>query len=176
MARDSRAGVTGPQGAVTRYVRNRLRDPQQVRVQYKRRIPTRAPDFAQPSAKQTTWLLLKEAAGLLAKEQHYVAEVKELCPEVKLAEELTSRFHRLVKEKQVEELSSWLTKAEMGGREWKNFASGISREMEGVKAALTSQWSNGQTEGQVNRLKFVKRQMYGRAKLDLLRARVLHKV
>ena len=46
--------------------------------------------------------------------------------------------------------------------------------MEAVKAALECEWSNGQVEGQVNRLKLVKRQMYGRAKFDLLRARVLH--
>lgn len=169
-------GFHGPQGAVTRYVRNRLRDPQQVRVQYKRRVPRQAPDFAQPSAKQTTWLLLKDVEGLLEAEQQYVREVKRLCPEVNLAEELTSGFHRLVKEKQVEELSSWLAKAESGSKEWQNFALGIKRELEAVKAALMSEWSNGQTEGQVNRLKFVKRQMYGRGKLDLLRARVLHQV
>jgi len=45
---------------------------------------------------------------------------------------------------------------------------------EAVKNALSYEWSNGQLEGQVNRLKLIKRQMYGRAKFDLLRARVLH--
>ncbi|WP_227687081.1 transposase [Spirosoma arboris] len=43
-----------------------------------------------------------------------------------------------------------------------------------VRAALATAWSNGQTEGQVTRLKLIKRQMYGRAKLDLLRQRVLY--
>jgi transposase len=43
-----------------------------------------------------------------------------------------------------------------------------------VRAAMSSQWSNGQTEGQVNRLKTIKRQMYGRANFDLLKARVLY--
>jgi transposase len=52
---------------------------------------------------------------------------------------------------------------------------GLRRDLSAVRAALTSEWSNGQTEGQVNRLKLIKRQMYGRAKLDLLRQRVLHR-
>ncbi len=56
-----------------------------------------------------------------------------------------------------------------------NFATGLQRDYEAVKAALTYEWSNGQVEGQVNRLKFVKRQGYGRAKFDLLRKQVLGK-
>ena len=55
----------------------------------------------------------------------------------------------------------------------RNFASGLRRDYQAVKAAFDSDWSNGQVEGQVNRLKTIKRQMYGRAKFDLLRARVL---
>lgn len=54
------------------------------------------------------------------------------------------------------------------------FATGIRQDYAAVRAALATQWSNGQTEGQVNRLKFLKRQMYGRANFDLLRLRVLH--
>jgi transposase len=58
----------------------------------------------------------------------------------------------------------------------KSFANGIKRDKAPVVAALEHEWSNGQVEGQVNRLKTIKRQMYGRGKLDLLRARVLHSV
>ena len=54
------------------------------------------------------------------------------------------------------------------------FAAGIERDYAAVRAALSLPWSNGQTEGQVTRLKLVKRQMYGRAKFDLLRQKVLH--
>ena len=57
----------------------------------------------------------------------------------------------------------------------RNFALGIQQDYAAVRAALETPWSNGQTEGQVNRLKFIKRQMYGRAKLDLLRLRVLYR-
>ena len=59
-------------------------------------------------------------------------------------------------------------------KEFVSFARGLSEDYEAVVNALHYQWSNGQLEGQVNRLKLIKRQMYGRAKFDLLRARVLH--
>ena len=54
-----------------------------------------------------------------------------------------------------------------------SFASGLLKDKAGVAAALTQSWSNGQTEGQITRLKLVKRQMFGRAKLDLLEARLI---
>jgi transposase len=59
-------------------------------------------------------------------------------------------------------------------RELKSFCDGLMKDEGAVRAAMKSEWSNGQTEGQINRLKMIKRQMYGRAKLDLLRARFLH--
>ncbi len=55
----------------------------------------------------------------------------------------------------------------------RSFADGLRQDEAAVRAALELPWSNGQTEGQITRLKSVKRQMFGRAKLDLLRARVL---
>ncbi len=54
-----------------------------------------------------------------------------------------------------------------------SFANGIATDRDSVRAALVHPWSNGQTEGQITKLKLVKRQMYGRAKLDLLTARLL---
>jgi transposase len=58
--------------------------------------------------------------------------------------------------------------------EFKSFAKGIQQDKAAVLAGLTLPWSNGPLEGHVNRLKLLKRSMYGRAKLPLLRARVLH--
>ena len=55
-----------------------------------------------------------------------------------------------------------------------SFALGIKKDKAAVSAAITEPWSNGQTEGQITKLKLVKRQMYGRAKLDLLEARILN--
>jgi transposase len=60
------------------------------------------------------------------------------------------------------------------GSEIRRFAGSMMADLSAVRAAFESPWSSGQIEGKINRLKFLKRQMYGRAKLDLLRARVLH--
>ena len=54
------------------------------------------------------------------------------------------------------------------------FVTGITGDLAAVRAALSQPWSNGPVEGQINRLKLLKRQAYGRAKFDLLRSRVLH--
>ena len=54
-----------------------------------------------------------------------------------------------------------------------SFANGLKKDYDAVKAGLTLEWSNGQTEGQVHRLKLLKRQMYGRGRFDLQRKRVL---
>ena len=72
-------------------------------------------------------------------------------------------------------LQPWLERARDSGiGELREFASTLRRDLGAIDAALTHEWSNGQTEGQVNRLKALKRQMFGRAKLDLLRKRFLH--
>jgi len=55
----------------------------------------------------------------------------------------------------------------------KNFARGLLQDHNAVKAAVSLEWSNGQVEGQVNRLKNIKRQMYGKGSLELLKKRVL---
>jgi transposase len=54
-----------------------------------------------------------------------------------------------------------------------SFASGVAKDEAADRAAIALPWSNGQTEGQITNLKLVKRQMYGRAKIDLLRARLI---
>ena len=54
-----------------------------------------------------------------------------------------------------------------------SFANGVTKDKAAINAAITTAWSNGQTEGQITKLKLVKRQMYGRAKLDLLQARLI---
>ncbi|HEX7314128.1 MAG TPA: transposase [Pyrinomonadaceae bacterium] len=91
------------------------------------------------------------------------------------SQELALSFVGLVKERRADELRGWLIEA---GRsevaEFVTFANGITSDLQAVQAALEYEWSNGQTEGQVHRLKLVKRQMYGRAKLALLRARVMY--
>jgi transposase len=71
-------------------------------------------------------------------------------------------------------LIGWLTAAETSAlREFRDFAAGLRRDYAAVEAAVTSAWSSGQVEGQVTRLKLVKRSMYGRAEFPLLRQRFL---
>jgi transposase len=96
------------------------------------------------------------------------------CPEAGTASALVEEFGRLVRERDHATLNSWLDRAGTSGvPEMREFASGISRDKAAVDSALSYEWSSGQTEGHVNRLKFLKRQMYGRASFALLKRRVL---
>jgi transposase len=82
----------------------------------------------------------------------------------------------LVRQRDEKGLSDWLSSAlESDVTEMKSFATGLLKDESAVRAALSLEWSNGPVEGQVNRLKFVKRLMYGRGGFTLLRARVLHR-
>lgn len=95
-------------------------------------------------------------------------------PALAQAQMLSLKFCRLVRERAVGGFASWLeTVCACEIAELKGFAKGLVQDRAAVEAALSSPWSNGQVEGQVNRLKNLKRQMYGRAGFDLLKARVL---
>jgi transposase len=89
-----------------------------------------------------------------------------------LAEELAGMFRQSI----TKPLADWLKEAEDSGiSELRSFADGIRQDQAAVQAAITEPWSNGPVEGQVNRLKVIKRSMYGRAGFALLRARVWRK-
>lgn len=93
---------------------------------------------------------------------------------VAAAYDLSQAFLQMVRERQADDLLPWLeTVGKNGPDALRGFVWGLRRDYAAVKGALTVKWSNGQTEGQVNRLKLIKRQMYGRANFDLLRLRVL---
>ena len=81
---------------------------------------------------------------------------------------------RLVRERQPDHLDPWLARAaESPLTPLQRFAKGIRDDYEAVKAGVTLPWSNGPVEGHINRLKTLKRQMFGRATLDLLQQRFL---
>ena len=83
-------------------------------------------------------------------------------------------FQRLVRTRDRPALTAWLATAETCDlREFREFAAGLRRDYAAVEAAVTSAWSSGQVEGQITRLKLVKRSMYGRAGFPLLRQRYL---
>lgn len=92
-----------------------------------------------------------------------------------LAHALVEEFAAALKEHDVAGLYAWLHRAEECGiTELSATARGMWLDRPAVEAAVATAWSNGQTEGQVNRLKVLKRAMYGRAKFDLLRQRMLY--
>ena len=87
---------------------------------------------------------------------------------------LAMRFRGILRSKNVAKLGVWLTDAHQSGLyAMQRFARTLRRDIDAVRSAVTETWSNGQTEGQINRLKTLKRAMYGRAGPELLRARML---
>jgi transposase len=136
--------------------------------------PVQAPPRRPPSASQVAhWMTFKEEQRL-DWQQKYLIQLCEADQEIREAYTLVADFTSMLRERQGEHLDAWLQKVEAQGRaELKNFAQGVKRDYDAVKAGLTLEWSNGQTEGQVHRLKLLKRQMYGRGRFDLLRKRVL---
>ncbi len=89
--------------------------------------------------------------------------------------DLADGFADLIRKRSPETLSEWLTRGEASSDpDLRRFAEGTRRDEAAVHAAVTETCSNGPVEGHVNRLKTIKRQMYGRAGFVLLRARVLN--
>ncbi len=89
---------------------------------------------------------------------------------------LVQDFATMLRERQGERLDAWLKQVEAQEiGELKNFARGLQKDYDAVQAGLTLEWSQGQVEGQVHRVKLLKRQMYGRGSFQVLRKRVLHR-
>ncbi len=100
--------------------------------------------------------------------------MQQACPEITTAYQLAQDFAAMVRERKSKALGDWLqTAADSGVVELSSFAHGLRRDLAAVTAGLSLPWSSGQVEGQVNRLKMLKRTMYGRAGFGLLRQRVL---
>jgi transposase len=117
------------------------------------------------------------AAKLSAQESEMLEKARNEWEEFDRAVPLAKEFVKMVRGQSDWKLSQWIVRAnDSKVKELKSFANGLQHDFFAVKEAVTSEWSNGQTEGQVNRLKLIKRSMYGRAKFDLLRARVLQRV
>jgi transposase len=103
-----------------------------------------------------------------------IKRLVELSPEIKKAVKLAGHFYQLMKERKVGQLSAWMEEAQNSKiPELRAFVRGIENDRTVIEAAMSDEWSNGPTEGHINRLKTLKRAMYGRAKFDLLRIRVL---
>jgi transposase len=121
-----------------------------------------------PSARTLAWLMSTSRDNLSKSES---ITIEEGVPSLVEAREIISDFHGMVRARAQAQLPAWIDRA--ANSLVSSFANGIRRDIAAVDAAISSPWSNGQTEGQVTRLKLIKRQMYGRAKLDLLEARLI---
>jgi transposase len=124
-----------------------------------------------PTPRRAARLLTGDPDKLSGEDRRFVTVLLECSPTIATAVDLIGRFATMVKDQVADALDGWLREAETSVLA--SFAAGIRRDEDAVRAALTQPWSNGQVEGQVNRLKVIKREMYGRAGFDLLRSRVL---
>jgi transposase len=125
--------------------------------------------------RQATWLILRRLEKLGSEDKALIARLQEAHEELAEAITLAQDFATMLRERLVTQLENWLQRAgESASKAFRNFAKSLRRDYDAVKAALTEPWSTSPAEGHINRLKMLKRQMYGRAKLDLLEQRFLN--
>jgi transposase len=127
-----------------------------------------------PTCRHLAWLTAQSTNRLGEGDQQTLSLVSDINPTLKTTVELAQQISMMVCKHQPDGFDQWLDQAAQTGiSALRSFANGLRNDYAAVRAALTLIWSNGRTEGFVNRLKAVKRQSYGRAKLDLLRCRML---
>jgi transposase len=127
------------------------------------------------SASQATWLFFRKDEDLKPEEQETLRQLRQASPDLETAYQLVKEFLHMVHELTGERLEEWLGKVETSHLQaFQSFVTGVYQDKDAVLAGLTLPWSNGPVEGHVNRLKLIKRSMYGQAELNLLKLRVLH--
>ncbi len=127
------------------------------------------------TAKKAVWLFVFPFEELSEKEQEELLALRQASEVAETIYRLVQEFFRLVRARQGTQLDFWLASVEASAiPELQRFANGLERDKAAVLAGLTLVHSNGQVEGQVTRIKLIKRMMFGRAGFALLRQRVLH--
>jgi transposase len=168
-------GFPGSYAVVYRYV-TALRGGQPARSSDPTRLAAAPGAIPPPSltARQLSYLFVRRPEQRTPGAQAHVAQLQQYDPTIAQIATLTETFAQMVRQRTPQELETWIeTVLTSSLPDLKRFATGLQHDT-AVQAALELPYSNGQTEGHVTRLKLLKRQMYGRAKLDLLRQRVLH--
>ena len=130
----------------------------------RQRPPTRPPSARVPSTRRIARWLTSDPASLPPEDRHFVAALCGLAPRLQAAAEQVRGFDAILRARDPAALKPWLEVAaasELGG-----FGAGLRQDEAAVHAAIGEPWSNGVVEGQMNRLKLIKRSMYGRACLD----------
>jgi transposase len=160
-------GFTGQSGIVRQWAaRQRRQDPPAGLMP-----PAKPPKAQPPTPRKAARLLMSEPDKLSGDDGRFVTTLLELSPPIARAVDLARAFSTMIKQGLADQLDGWIAAAETGG--FKGFAGSLRQDRDAVHAALTLPWSTGPVEGQINRLKVIKRSMYGRAGFDLLRHRVL---
>ncbi len=169
-------GYAGSEPSVRHYVRGWRVGVTKPGKPLKRARTRPAPPSTRPyPPRQAAWLLSRESGELDQRDRAYLEQLCLACPEAEAVRGLALGFGRMVRGRDPAALGPWLESAELGGvEEMMGFARGLRGDIAAVGAALSTEWSAGQTEGNINRLKLIKRSMYGRAGFELLRKRVLH--
>ena len=124
-----------------------------------------------PSARTVARLMTVGRDELSKAETVTIAAIENGVESLVQAREAVTAFQAMIRRKALAELGPWIEGAKT--TLVASFANGVTKDLAAVTAAISSAWSNGQTEGQICKLKLVKRQMYGRGKLDLLQTRVI---
>jgi transposase len=127
-----------------------------------------------PGPQNLCWLLLRRRSELDDAERAVLTQLCRRSSELGASRRLAQRFLVLVRERRGTQLEQWVADVQTTGPpELRGFSRNLHRDWLAVHAGLTVRWSSGPVEGNVNRVKLIKRQMFGRAKFDLLRKRVL---
>jgi len=127
------------------------------------------------SASQATWLFFRRPEDFKPEDQEHLQQLRQANPSLEVTYQLVEEFLHMVRERTGEQLDAWLEKVEASHLPaFQTFVTGVQKDKDAVLAGLTLPWSNGPLEGNVNRLKLIKRSMYGRVDIDLLKLRVLH--
>jgi len=137
-------------------------------------VPAAAPAARRASSRRLVWLLLHDPAELTPPEHAALARMQERSPAIATAYALMQDFVRMVRTQTPSALAPWLDAAAQSDLpRFQTFAEGLKQDEPAILAALTLPWSNGPLEGFVNKIKTLKRHMYGRASFPMLRQRVL---
>jgi transposase len=127
------------------------------------------------TAKQAVWWFIRDPSGLKEKEQQALAVIRQASPTADTVYELAQDFMQMLHRRQGQRLDIWLDQVRASHiPELQRLVRSIQRDKDAVLAGLTEPWSNGVVEGNINKLKLIKRMMYGRADFPLLRQRVLY--
>lgn len=122
--------------------------------------------------RQATWLTLRQPKDMTEGEQHLLTRLPQAHAAFAQAIALAQGFAWLLRARQPERLEAWLQQAATSSlAAFQRVAKSFQRDYAAVKAGVTLPWSSGPVEGHINRLKMLKRQMFGRARLDLLSRR-----